>query len=198
MTTRPVSNARSALFRGVVAVAGLVAIAELTGCHGEQGYRTASFDGGRVDILEASDVKAADVGFSNNGSPQISDHQVTILKVHVKLTGDKETRVTMLANQLCVETTKSESKCKWGALTFFANAGTTSGHQEISHSIVQIDGQLLRVVSVPAATELSFALKPRETNEAELIFSDVTKAQAKALHFGSMTAVRMKPLLGLW
>jgi uncharacterized lipoprotein YajG len=67
-----------------------------------------------VDISEAKDFKSG---------------EATGLSLHLQLTGDKDTNLTIHANKIYVETKKGESRSSWKFIQFFYNVKTSADVQ---------------------------------------------------------------------
>jgi hypothetical protein len=180
---------------------GMIVIVQSTACKQKQGNTTtpltAYFDIGHLEILDVSDANVANVDFGSSkpGSADVKalGQPVPLLKLRLKLTGDKTGSLTLQANQLCVETTNGESRCGWLAAKFFANAFATSNKVGIGAAMFLVDGKAISLRAFdPDTQELRFDLKPGESTEAELIFNGLHKSQASSFHFGAIAVINLK------
>lgn len=128
----------------------------------------------KFDISEASDFKCGDS---------------TGLKLHLKLTGNMDTNLTIHANEIRIETKKGDYSNSWKFTQFFSNVKTKA---QVQMTTLQIDNTYPMVQWVDDDAELIFELKAGQESEADLLFFGVDKSQAKSFHFGSIPAVKIK------
>jgi hypothetical protein len=197
MSSRSGKPSNTRLFMAMIAVSAI----QLMACQGSDGpaFKTAHFEYGRLDILEATDVTVSSVVDILPTGPKISDQHDPALKLRLRLTGDRSGNLSLRVDQLCVESTKGENRCKWAWLTMFENATPKGAPIEIGAQLLQVNDKIFSVRQLlPDSSEMDFTFKPGETSEAELLFAGVDRARAASFHFGAYASVRMRSDFRIW
>jgi hypothetical protein len=126
------------------------------------------------DITDAKDFKCGDS---------------TGLKLHLILSGDMATNLSLHSNDIFVETKKGEKRSTWKFTQFFTGVKTKA---QVEMTTLQIDNTFPMVQWLDDNAELIFELQPGARSEADLLFFGVDKSQVKSFHFGSIAPVTIK------
>ncbi len=126
-----------------------------------------------LQLIEAQDVRSG---------------KVTGIKLHLRLTCDKNETLKIHANELSIDRKKGDSVCNWDFLNFFSNAKAKS----FTMTTLQIDDGYYNVGRVDYDAELILDLKAGLETEAEILFFGLDKSQAKSFHFGANSAIKIR------
>jgi hypothetical protein len=178
--TRNQQNNKQTKMKATSLVALLIASIQFTGYSQDQKQATnaptqvPAIGTAHIEVVETTDVKSGD----SKG-----------IKLRLQLTGDKDGTLNIKANQIFIETTKTNYLCNWSIIQFFPNAKTQAS---IDMTTVQVGDQFLMLKFIDKSAELVFDFKAGEQNEAELLFWGVDKSQAIAFHFGTFPTAKIK------
>lgn len=114
---------------------------------------------------------------------------VPILRIRLKLVGDKDGRLKLRANQVCITLTDGAKKCNWLFVQFFSGVQTIA---DIQTTTVHVDDSYPLVHWVDGNAELNFDIKAGMQNEAQLLFGGVDISRANSLSFGMLAPVKIK------
>lgn len=172
---------------------------DMTGGSSDGHYKSSYFDVGHFDVLDASEASVANIDIENSKPGEefkVEDKHVHLLKLRLKLTGDKSGSLTLKANEIYVVATNQQPNSYWLAISFFSNVTFTNvmgtASLNINRTILNVDGKTISVSEIDPDTGLQFDFTPGQTTEAELLFNGIDKSEAAAVHFGSVASVNLK------